>query len=490
MDSFLRKIVVGGGITLAALAIAKAMVFLNYIIAARLLTADQFGEYSIVIYLQNLVLLVACLGVPLTITKKVSHWLARDAAKAQVVASGLLVMLLLFSSITSILYVLLSGTIADSLYHDPQLASVLRISSLFVFVASISAAMSALAQGCQKVKAIAITSAVAAICWQPISLLAITTYELDGAIIAMVAYYAISAVLLYSTVRQCVMPSWSKVRALFSDRAELRGLLWFILPAFLTGIVIAPAYWLGRTVLVLDWDFGEVGQFQIADSLSQVLLIVPVAIGIQLLPAVSEQHALDSANVGRTTVSLLRLAVYSLAILCIVALPLTQIAITTLYGSQYEGALSSSILMFASATFIASGSVVSSVILGIGRMWDALKLNLLWLAAYLCAVFLLVPSYGSEGLAASYAVSYAFYLLLMLWYFWKEFKISVSRMAGYALSLATFVIVFDIYLLEMGWMVRMFTSVLVAVVFVAAGYFFVLEEKERGYVRSVLRLRT
>ena len=486
MDSILRKVIVGGGVTLLAVGIAKAMVFVSYVIAARILDPDEYGALSIVIYLQNFAVVIGCFGVPITITKKISQWMAKDVSMAQVVGSALLFLLLFSSAITSVGYLLLSETIAVDLYADPQLVRVLQLSSLFVVIACLNTTLSAFVQGCQKITALAKISAVTAILWQPIAVVTILTFGLEGAVLAMIIYNAMGASMLFYVARKSLPISFAKAGEFLGDRAKRKDLLLFTIPAFLMTVMISPAYWVGRTWLGLSWDFAEVGNFQIADSISQILLIVPFAISVPLLPAVSERYALDPKSIGGTSGTLLRLIAFVLVLLTIVAIPLMRTGIVWVFGEDYEGAYAATILMFAAATYISAGSVMSNVIFGMGRMWDALALNLVWLAVFLALMSYTVPDYGSEGLAATYAVSYSLYVSLIFVYIRMKLGVSIARVTIFAAAFMAYVFVYDLYLLEEDFFIKALTTAVVGLVFAIIGYFFMLTADDRAQAKGLL----
>lgn len=489
MSSFLRKVMVGSGIMFTSMLIMKVMVFVNYIIAARLLTPDDYGAWSIVLNLQNFFVIVACFGIPVVMTKKVSEWVSDNSSMARSLGSALLTIVVVSSAVVALGYVILARTIAVDLYHDERLVSVFRLSALFVFVSALNMAMSALLQGCQRITAIAKINAVVAVLWQPLSFGTIAAFGLEGALLAQIVANALSAVLFFMVSRRALQVSFSSAHSVFRDREQLRSLISLTIPSFLSTVMIAPAYWIGRTVLVLDWGFSSVGQFQIAESLSQILLVIPAAMSIPLLPMISEQHARDAGSVGKMSGSLLRLAVFLLIPLSMGVMPVLEFVIVNLYGASYADAHSPAILMFAASALIAAGTVVSNVIFGVGRMWDALFLNLLWLVAFLSLVLYLVPLYGSDGLGTTYAISYAMYLILLLLYFRRKFGVDVARMGLYASAFILYVFVYKVFLLDASSYLRDSITLGSVATFIVVGYLFVLGQEERAHILAFIARR-
>jgi len=466
----------------------KAMAFINFVIAARLLSPDDYGVLSIVFNLQNFAIVIASFGMPIVVTKRISQWLKKDAGTAQAVGSALVLISIVSSLITGISYLLLSGMIAGDLYGDPSLVTVFRLSALFVIIAALNIVLGAYMQGCQLITSLAKINAAVAVIWQPISFLAISAMGLDGAIIAMIISNTLSVALLAWTSSKVLRISFSRAREYLRDRAEVRSVLMFTLPVFITTVMISPAYWIGRTVLVLEWDFSVVGEFQIAESLAQVLLALSLAMSIPLLPLISEQNAVNPSGLAGMTNKLLKLAVFTILPLSVIALPFLGRIITFLYGSEYGDAESPAVLMFAAYSFIAAGTVISTVMFGIGRVWDVLGLNLAWMVAFLSLIYVVVPENGGYGLASAYAVSYGIYMALLLAYFSRVFKVNVVAVGSFLLAFVACIALYELALPEDEFLLRLSLSLTSAALFVVLGYRLLLGPDERRTVKSVLAM--
>ena len=484
MDGFLKKILVGGGATLLSLLVVKVMAIVNSVIAARLLEPSDFGALSVIVNLQNLVVIVACFGIPLAVTKHVSQWRARDESYASAVGSALLVMLLGSAIVTAVAYLVLGRTIAVGVYADSSLLDALRLSAIYVFIASVNLGVSSLLQGSQKIKTLAKINATVAILAQPITYASITVAGLGGAVAAMSVASAASVTLLLLSVRGVVKLSTAGARSIFGKKHALRPLLSFTIPSFLASLIVVPAYWIGRTELALNFGLDSVGHFQIAESLSQLVLLVPSAITVPLLPLISEQQ--EMSEVGKSSGSLLRLAVFLGLPFSLLVLPFLKEVISILYGAAYEPANDAAILMFASSTFIALGSVISSTIIGVGRMWVALGLNAVWLGCFLGSVFTLVPASGTEGLAGSYAIAYSIYLFSLIWYFHSKFKANTLRQVPVIAAYVPAMIIFLLEVSSLEFVLRFAYGIGMAALFCVIGYFLVLERQERDLFHKAL----
>jgi O-antigen/teichoic acid export membrane protein len=465
--------------------IVKAMTLLNSVIAARLLSPQDFGSLSVIVNLQNMAVIIASFGVPLAITRNVAHWREDNPHHARAIWTTLMTVLAISSSIVSLVYFIFAEQIATQLYHDERLVAVIRLSAAFVLVSALNTGMSSLVQGCKMISTIAWVNALAAIAGQPLAYIMISWVGLEGAIVAMTAGTALSGLMFLHSVRGFVAASIHKTRAALT-RKEVLALMNFAIPAFIGSLLVVPAYWIGRTVLALDWGFSSVGQFQIAESLSQVILILPAAISVPLLPLMSAQIAKDPKGFTRSSSSLIRITVFFALPLSIAVMPFIQSIVTILYGAEYESATNPAEIMLIASAYIAVGSVVSNAIISMGHMWDALKLNTGWLMCFLVILFLAVPSNGANGLSYTYAISYGLYAFLQLGYFSLRMRINMTVVGGFAAGYAL------VALLALGMMNTEFECALLfatglSVALLTSGYKFLLKSEDRQILTSVFR---
>jgi len=486
LDKFLKKIVVGSGITLLSMLIIKVMAIVNSVICARLLNPADFGALSIIVNLQSLVVMIACLGIPLSVTKHISQYEKADETMARSIASIMILMLTISSVISAAVYLLLSETIATDLYHDRGLISVIRLSSILVMVASVNMGLSAIIQGFQRISALAIVNTIVAVAAQPIAFASIGLLGLEGAVISLLISNLVSCAMLVYLSRRVV--SYRHAKAFLKRKEHIRSLISFTIPAFVGGMTLVIAAWIGRTLLVIEWDLIEVGQFQIADNLSQTMLILSAAMSIPLLPMISELHVKNPRKVCEDSVGLLNVTMLLVLPLSIVAMPLMGAIITFLYGREYEIAYVATVIMFSFAAYKVVGSIISNVILGMGRIWDALFLNLAWLMGFTILGVILIRTNGANGLAGAYAASIGGYVLLLMFYFSREFHIALHRCALACIGYAAIVMIYLYYLDDLGFAERLAYAAGNALAIASIIYFGVLGEQEKRSLKGMMRL--
>ena len=486
LSGFFKTVALGGATTLLSLVIVKSMAFVNSIIAARLLGPSDYGAYSVIFNLQSLATVVACFGIPLTLARYIAKHRGTDQETASMIGSYLTSLLVASSVVTASLYLVLAESIAVSVYGDRDLVLPMQLSSLLVLASSINLGMTSSVQGCKRIVELARTNAVVAITAQPISFIMILTYGLSGAFVALAISTSISVVLLVRVLTR-VLPIHLSFHGHRRDANDRPILFSFIIPSFLSSLMIVPAYWYGRTILAIESDFDSVGIFQVAESLSQLMLLIPAAIGVPLLPLVSEMHARDAPSVGKSSRSLLSMVLLLVVPLAILAMPTLEWVITNLYGLEYRSAADTAVLMFASSTIVATSTVISTVMIGTGRMWSALGMNAIWASCFFVSAFILVPAYGSEGLGATYLLAHLAYVILLLEYFSHAYGTG-TRAAWLPLTiLLGYTLAFVLTVSSQGMLVSVMSSLVACVVAVAVTSKYVLSQSERRLVAAALR---
>lgn len=486
LRSFLKKVAIGGSITLASLITVKAMALLNSVIAARLLGPSDYGAFSVIANLQNFAVIIACTGVPLALAKYISQWRGVDESVARDIASALMRVLVISALVAGLVYFMIAEWIAVDVYDDANLTWPIRLSSLFVVASSLNVAFTSVAQGCLRISGLAKANAFVAIIAQPLTLTLILFFGLFGAILAQVCATAVSVLLLWSisssTLRFSLV-GFRRKAASFGNGIALS----FALPAFLSSLLLVPAYWFGRTVLALNWGFDSVGEFQVAESLSQLMLVIPAAVSIPLLPLISEMHSREPHMVGSSSSSLLRASLFVVIPAVILSLPLLNFFIGLLYGTDYENASETTALMFASSTFVALSTVMSTVVIGMGRMWAGFAMNCVWAAFFFTLVLLIVPLQNSEGLATTYLVSYAAYFTILLAYFRRKLGMRLGWLPLPVSLFIMYLIAHVTVLSSQSIIIGITSACAAALAALIVTYRLVMTPEERAMIPSILR---
>ena len=159
----------------------------------------------------------------------------------------------------------------------------------------------------------------------------------------------------------------------------------------------------------------DVALYQAAFPTAQFLWIFSAAIGVVLLPVVAELWALKNRATLNNTISLLFKFLFIFVFpLAAVLIAFPDLALRTLFGTDYVAAASVLQILAFGAIFYNVYSLLNISLIGIGKPAVSTKI---FISMTLVAVFLnifLVPTYGIIGAAVATTVSYFFGLILTM----------------------------------------------------------------------------
>ncbi len=381
------------------------------IIVARLVGVEDFGIYSIVVGVQSIFTMVAGFGLGAAIGKFVAEYRKRDPAiVARYIKTGL-VLGMISSALSLVVYVLLARVIAVDLYSEQAIVSLIPFSALVAVSIAFHALVFGMMQGFQRMTMLAYFQVTVPIVNIAIVVPLVTMFGIQGAFIsAFIAQASILLAAMYAFQRKVVPYTNAEVH-LWKDEVASK-LFNFALPGVMAGLLVVPVFWIGNTELVLTTGFDAMGLMAVALVFYNAFALVPQAVVTPLMPRVSELSVGDLDKVSKTVAMALRYsAILAFPLSFGIALFAEQI-VTFLYGSSYSGAFEVMYLLVATGYLTATTTIIGGMIAGLGRMWLSLAINLAWAIAFVVLTFVLVPTEGLMGLGATYAISYGFLLVI------------------------------------------------------------------------------
>ena len=396
---------------LLAFAVAGALSFAISIQIARSVDVSEFGRYSIVISFQGVFSILAGFSMGSAAAKFVSqHWrynheLAIDFARTSFMFS------IASASIVSVCYAALAGAIGGSLYNDPRIAELIPYSALVVLSGAAYTTTYGILQGCQKITSLAVIHvAYPALAFASIAVL-LPEYGIRGAFVgySLSQFLVLTSAIVYA---RKIGFSLLAVRSGHRSASILKTLVHFAFPAAISASMIIPLYWLGNTILVLTAGFHETGLFAVAFFFFILLVVIPGAILVPLIPRISELTGTSRKDIQGLVVKYARfISIYWFPIVLTVAV-FSEDIVTIIYGSEYESSANLAYLMIIASYLLAMSSAVGGLIAGIGRMWIGLGINSIWAVSFVASAGLFVPLFGANGLCAAFIASYGINLIL------------------------------------------------------------------------------
>jgi O-antigen/teichoic acid export membrane protein len=239
-------------------------------------------------------------------------------------------------------------------------------------------------------------------------------WELEGAVVGLVASHVVAAVVLWAAHRRELRDGGaaSKPAAM-----QLRRAMAFGLPAQLTNALSLVSYRADLFVLNAVSTTAAVGQYAIATSLTSLGWVAPRAVSAVILPRVAAlEDDADPTAQGELIAKAVRHAVI-LAVVTTAALAMLVAAIPLIYGSEFQPAVTLGLLLLPGIATLGVGNVLASSILGKGAPRYGLIVALITTPLAILLYLLVVPAHGARGAAVASSVVYTVSALLFLHFF-------------------------------------------------------------------------
>lgn len=440
----MRKVVKGSFLNLLGNILFRIGGYLYRVLLQYLLGVTGYGIVSLVLPLQNVLILIAAAGIPPAVAKYVAEYHAKNDSYMvkQVIKTSAKIMVTM-SVIATLLIIFLANPIAPFLHWQPSIIILFQIIGFITPFSIILGLVRGVFQGYQDMGNLLLTRAAEQIFTIifAVSLILLGFYVL-GAVIGTIIGFAIAAVLSLLLFRERV---WKDIKGAkktlrhINEYSLAKKLLIFSLPVTVVGLAELALFDTGTYIINIFLNETYVGYYNIVSPVSRIPLVISSSIAVAMLPAASEALSLKNNHVIEKYV------VYSYRYMILVLLPLCALIIlfaqpilaiifprAPLAYNVAGGALT--ILVVAMA-FFSIYIVSSSISQGLGKPYLPMYFLILGSIVNLILTWLLVPLYGLNGAAAATAVAT---LIIMSFSMWKVLEISNTELPYVNLVKITF----------------------------------------------------
>ena len=485
MQSLRGRLFSGTVYTLASVLAVQVISLVTSVIYARLLGSENLGVLAVLGQLSAAIIPLSSLGLGTAITQMIPEYRKKGSGALETLLSSAFVVTLVAAVVVSVGYFALADYLA-ALYGVRDLGLFIRISaSLVIFDALLTLAM-AIVQGFQRVKELALLALVAKGITVPVIFFLTLTQGLLGVVLAGTVSLALNMAIYLRAARSILNFERLKVSWSRFNRQAAAGVFRIALPLFASFIILRPAFLFQSSYLALHLGYSEVGLFLIASSLYRIALLLPGALSVPLLPAISEMYA--EAARERTRGQLTSLV----RITALLSLPITlglglgsRPIIEFLFGSQYVAA-SPLVFIISAAAFVNTiGIVIENALLGTCRTLQVLLLTGMQAIVITLASFFLITAFGLLGIGFAVLLNAIVYAVVVSGYFMIRRELSFR---GVRSSLALAMVAFTIasFIVILGGL----NNLVVSAVFVAVlsfAVFKLLSERDRCVLRDALK---
>lgn len=390
--------------------ISRGLMLLSTIFAARILGLVRYGELGIVLSTISMLSTIAGFSLGQMSTKYVAEFYQKDPVRAGRVIALSNIFSWITGGIMTLVLFLFADAVATRALAAPYLGHQLRIASLLLLMGSITGAQVGTLYGFEAFRIIARINVVTGVTSVLAIVLGTWLFGLDGAvwgtIISRIATYLAGEIALRRVTRGHGIPLRN------ANCLQEIGLVWrFGVPAMMGGVMVGPVVWVSNAFVVNQPNgYAEMGIFNAANQLRQLILFFPTTLASVALPMLSNLQGMGSsrnyrklfwANLGLSAGSALA-----------IALPIALLApwVMARFGASFRVGDTVLILLCVAAVLTATLDGVGQSIASEGRMWSGFVLNLIW-AAVMLSVSYALRHHGAIGLGVATMVAYAVHLL-------------------------------------------------------------------------------
>lgn len=428
--------------TMSGSILSRGVLFLAWILVARILGKEHYGEYGLI---RNTVLMFATFagaGMGQAATKFVAEFINKDKKKAERIAALVVILTFITAVVVFIAALFLAPLIADNTMHAPWLANDFRVAAFILLFSTINSVQIGILEGLGLFKKVAFINSINAVVSFPIFVVGAYWGGVLGSVIA----YGLSIVVI------CLMSGWQIgiqkrlgfLRLNYKEAWKERKLIYvFILPAILSGIAVMPLKWVADVMLANNSGFGELGTFSAALTINMIILGIAATFNSPFLTIIARYKGKNNMRVEKLNVfgPWFIGIIMTLPFLCFPQLG------GLLFGKEYDGVLFRTtfvyILLFTIILMYKQG--LSRILVIYNLQWFGLLSNILW-GVIIIVMFLQLKSMGAIGLSISYLIAYFFTLIMMYPIYLRRKYISLDMVISMPIFLIWAILLFTSYI--------------------------------------------
>lgn len=379
---------------------------------ARALGKDGLGELGIVLSTFATVSVFASFGLGMTATRFISMLREAEPRRAGRIATIAPLVAISIALILSTAILLFTPYLSSAVLNAPQIAPYLRLAIPLLVLGAFQESAQGILSGLEAFRALAQASALAGL-FQAFGMIwGAVQGGLTGCLVGFVSGTALGAIVTGWVLARQVR--WHRLPlGLEGSIREIQQLWRFALPAVMVGGVVMLANWWGGVLLMRSPNGSEqMGVFTAANQWRMAILYVPSLVATAGLPVLTTLWKGGGAEYVR--VIQLKILI-GFATSSLVALPvmLASNLIFAGYGKAFVGDAAVLVLLSAAAILASTSNMVGQSIVGEGRMWIGLGVNVAWAVCLIGSATMLIPTLGALGLAWANLISFIVYVFML-----------------------------------------------------------------------------
>jgi O-antigen/teichoic acid export membrane protein len=365
----------------------------------RLLSPSDYGLYSAALLVTTLGSSVAVFGLQFAATRFVAY-MAHDQGESRVVSRSIVILSLVFTSVATVVYVVLSPALAEYFTRSESSEWIFAASGAWLFSITMSGIFQGLVQGMKKYQ----TLARILICanFATVGLTVLGLMEFHSVLVPIVAWVVYGAVVIIWSLNITRKPLLVANPAGAAGKT-VKQVLRYSMPIGIAGIVTVATGAADPIVVGGFLNEAQLGAYYAAIAISGglgVMLFTP------LNTAFFSETSSNANDPGKLSAGL-RLA-FRYTALALIPVSFALVGLSKQMIRLFAGGVSSYLLanpslqmMSAFFLFVAMQGILTSLLLSTGKTTQVMLIGVVTVFLDLALSVLLVPSFGLLGAATS-----------------------------------------------------------------------------------------
>ena len=468
--------------------LSRVLLGFTPLVLARVLGLEKYGVYALVMSLVGVVAGTSGLGQNAALQKFLPEYAINNPARGHAILVASVQIVGTVILVVSAVLLFASHGIARSIYRDASLAGVFQFSILAVAATVLFNHFSSIIIGLHRITTLSFASVVRSAAFLIFGAGGAWFFGLYGALAGQVIAAVLALAILISETHSTAAWRLHPGDVTFAFRDVATEIMSFGIPALLAGVVVTFGNWWGSTMLVRHAGLPQLGLFGAAYSLMQVMLLLPSSLTVPAVSFLSETRAASGQQAFSDLVGNNLRLIWALTLPISFAFALFARNIMVLaFGNGFAPAAGLTSWMAFTALIIAINSQIGSAISSLGRMWQALAINAIWLTIFMPVSYVAVARTGALGLAVAYCISYVIFTVVVWKYSQIYLDVRYQRLAQ-LISNTAFVLVLSLFLArQVDGLVVVLAKLASLALLLVSEWLCVLRPEERRNVSSLMR---
>lgn len=413
----LKRIANGAFWSLTGIALAKFLVLVAGILCARILGASHFGELGIVRSTIGMFVVIGASGLGYTANKYIAEYRAsKDVEKTAQIYNLTLVFGLAIGALITIVVLIGSQYLAKHVLNNTELIASIRLGAILLFMSIFNSVQNGVLSGFEKFKIIAINTLLSSFVEAVGIIVGAYFYGTEGAVVGYGLSFVVLAIVNFISIKKVFAHEKIKIKYEMLSKEDCMIIWNFSIPATMNTIMVVPAFWLIKTLLVHNCGYESLGIYEAADQWKVIILFVPGAIANILLPIFSNLQGTKSVDSFSKTLNYSILLNGGIAFLLFVIIWTAQNLIMDFYGQGFDDSATLVVLCL-STVFSSIAQVMTLSLISQAKVWVSFAFNFVWAVILISSAYIMLKcGMGTIALAWANVIAYSLHCVLQFIY--------------------------------------------------------------------------